>query len=176
MPIIGSTYPDVILGSYVYPVHPAPPATISLAKVSVTAFKSLINPALSKSYASAKGSLVDVTAASGAYGPLTKTVKTKRYGRIPVPVDKVCKLTWFCSKGDIHSKNAGLRRDRQAHRVEVQRGQAEVGHDPPGDDGHCPKETLGERHAWDTGRGTRPGRDRCPQRLGPARPAAKPGT
>ncbi len=107
VPIIGSTYPDVILGSYVYPVHPAPPATISLAKVSVTAFKALINPALSKGYASAKGSLVDVTAASGAYGPLTKTVKTKRYGRIPVPVDKVCQLTWFCSKGDIHSKKPG---------------------------------------------------------------------
>ena len=48
-----------------------------------------------------------MTAATGAYGPLTKTVKTKRYGRIPVPVDKVCKLTWFCSKGDIHSKTPG---------------------------------------------------------------------
>jgi lysophospholipase L1-like esterase len=107
VPIIGSTYPDVILGSYVYPKHPAPPGTISLAKLSVTAFKGLINPALSKSYASAKGSLVDVTAATGAYGPLTKTVKTKRYGRIPVPVDKVCHLTWFCKKGDIHSRTRG---------------------------------------------------------------------
>jgi lysophospholipase L1-like esterase len=107
VPIIGSTYPDVILGSYVYPKQPAPPATISLAKLSVTAFKSLINPTLSKSYASAKGSLVDVTAASGAYGPLTKTVKTKNYGRIPVPVSKVCHLTWFCKQGDIHSRNGG---------------------------------------------------------------------
>jgi lysophospholipase L1-like esterase len=107
VPIIGSTYPDVILGSYVYPKHPAPPATVSLAKLSVTAFKSLINPALSKSYASAKGSLVDVTSATGAYGPLTKTVKTKRYGRIPVPVEKVCHLTWFCKEGDIHSRTRG---------------------------------------------------------------------
>ena len=95
VPIIGSTYPDVILGSYVYPMHPAPPATISLAKVSVTAFKALINPALSKGYASAKGSLVDVTAASGAYGPLTKTVKTKKLradpgaGRQGLPADVV---------------------------------------------------------------------------------------
>ena len=74
---------------------------------SVVAFKSLINPALSKAYGSAKGSLVDVTAATGAYGPLTKTVKTKKYGTIPVPVNKVCHLTWFCAKGDIHSRNPG---------------------------------------------------------------------
>jgi lysophospholipase L1-like esterase len=107
VPIIGSTYPDVILGSYVYPTHPASPATITLAKESVVAFKSLINPALKKAYVSAQGSLVDVTSATGAYGPLTKTVKTKRYGRIPVPVQKVCSLTWFCSKGDIHSKTPG---------------------------------------------------------------------
>ncbi len=107
VPIIGSTYPDVILGSYVYPVHPAPPAAISLAKLSVTAFKALINPALSKAYGSAKGSLVDVTAASGAYGSLTKTVKNKHFGVIPVPVNKVCDLTWFCKKGDIHSRNSG---------------------------------------------------------------------
>ena len=71
------------------------------------AFKSLINPALTKAYGSAKGKLVDVTAATGAYGPLTQTVKTKKYGRIPVPVDKVCNDTWFCSKGDIHSRNPG---------------------------------------------------------------------
>jgi lysophospholipase L1-like esterase len=107
VPLIGSTYPDVILGSYVYPTHPASPAAISLAKLSVTAFKSLINPALSKAYGSAKGSLVDVTAATGAYGSLKQTVKTVAYGRIPVPVHKVCHLTWFCKKGDIHSKNSG---------------------------------------------------------------------
>src|SRR3984885_15990303 len=69
VPIIGSTYPDVILGSYVYPTNPGPPAAITLAKESVVAFKSLINPALSKAYGTAKGSLVDVTAATGAYGP-----------------------------------------------------------------------------------------------------------
>ena len=107
VPIIGSTYPDVILGSYVYPKNPGPPAAITLAKESVVAFKSLINPALSKAYGSAKGSLVDVTAATGAYGPLTKTVKSKKWGTIPLPVEKVCHLTWFCAKGDIHSKNPG---------------------------------------------------------------------
>ena len=54
VPIIGSTYPDVILGSYVYPKNPAAPATVNLAKLSVVAFKSLINPALSKAYAAAR--------------------------------------------------------------------------------------------------------------------------
>ena len=126
VPIIGSTYPDVILGSYVYPTHPASPTAIKLAKASVTAFKALINPALSKAYGSAKGSLVDVTAASGGYGPLTKMVKTKRWGRIPLPVHRVCHLTWFCTKGQHPRQDVGVQPDRQAHRVEVQRGEAEV--------------------------------------------------
>ena len=107
VPIIGSTYPDVILGAYVYPKNPGPPAAITLAKESVVAFKLLINPALSKAYQSAQGSLVDVTKATGAYGSLTTTVKTKTYGTIPVPVATVCTLTWFCAKGDIHSRTPG---------------------------------------------------------------------
>ncbi len=107
VPIIGSTYPDVILGAYIYPKNPGPPAAIALAKESVVAFKLLINPALSKAYQSAQGSLVDVTKATGAYGSLTATVKTSTYGTIPVPVAKVCALTWFCAKGDIHSRTPG---------------------------------------------------------------------
>ncbi len=107
VPIIGSTYPDVILGSYVYPKNPAAPATVSLAKLSVVAFKSLINPALAKAYQSAQGSLIDVTKATGAYGSLTKTVNTQAYGSIPVPVASVCSLTWFCAQGNIHAKTPG---------------------------------------------------------------------
>lgn len=107
VPIIGSTYPDVILGAYVYPKNPPPPAAVNLAKLSVVAFKLLINPALSKAYQSAQGSLVDVTKATGGYNSLTKTVKTATYGTIPVPVATVCTLTWFCAKGDIHSRTPG---------------------------------------------------------------------
>ncbi len=107
VPLIGSTYPDVILGAYVYPKNPGPPAAITLAKESVVAFKLLINPALAKAYQSAQGSLVDVTKATGGYGSLTTTVKTTTYGTIPVPVAKVCSLTWFCAKGDIHSRTPG---------------------------------------------------------------------
>jgi lysophospholipase L1-like esterase len=107
VPIIGLTYPDVILGEYVYPSQPATAARISLATLSVTAFKSLINPALSNAYTQALGSFVDVTTATGAYTPLTETVKLKPYGTIPAPVAKVCTLTWFCSKGNIHAKTKG---------------------------------------------------------------------
>jgi lysophospholipase L1-like esterase len=107
VPLIGSTYPDVILGTYVFPTHPASASIIGLADISVVAFKSLVNPTLSASYATSFGAFVDVTKASGAYGSLTKTVRTKQYGTIPVPVATVCSLTWFCAKGDIHPMDKG---------------------------------------------------------------------
>jgi lysophospholipase L1-like esterase len=107
VPIIGSTYPDVILGTYVYPTNPAPAAAVSLAKLSVVAFKSLVNPALTTAYASSLGAFVDVTKATGAYTSLARTVRSKTYGTVPVPVASVCTLTWFCAKGDIHPMNKG---------------------------------------------------------------------
>ncbi len=114
VPIIGSTYPDVILGAYVYPHRPPTAASVALAKASVVAFKTLINPALSKSYASAKASFVDVTKASGAYKPLSKETKTKSkkgkkktYGALPVAVARTCRLSWYCTKGDIHATTKG---------------------------------------------------------------------
>lgn len=107
VPIIGSTYPDVILGTYVYPTNPGSTAAINLANLSVVAFKSLVNPALAQSYAASLGAFVDVTKASLGYRPLTRTVHTKAYGTIPVPVASVCTLTWFCQKGDIHPMNSG---------------------------------------------------------------------
>ena len=106
-PIIGLTYPDVILGGYVWPTRPPAASTVSLANLSVTAFKALINPALSKAYARSKAAFVDVTAATGAYGSLTRTVHTKAYGTIPVPVASVCALTWFCFSGNIHATTSG---------------------------------------------------------------------
>jgi lysophospholipase L1-like esterase len=107
VPLIGLTYPDVILGSYVYPKQPAAAATVSLAKLSVVAFKSLINPALTKSYAAGNGKLVDVTKATGAYVPLTRTVRYRPYGTIPAAVASVCGLTWFCAQGNIHATTKG---------------------------------------------------------------------
>jgi len=107
VPLIGLTYPDVILGSYVYPSRSPTASSVSLAKLSVVAFKDLINPALTKAYATAGGHLVDVTAASGAYTSLTRTVRLPPYGTIPVPVASVCKLTWFCAQGNIHATTRG---------------------------------------------------------------------
>ena len=107
VPIIGLTYPDVILGEYVYPSLPATAARISLAQLSVVAFKSLINPALTTAYAPSGGVLADVTAATGGYTPLTSTTQLIPYGTIPVAVAKVCTLTWFCKEGNIHATTKG---------------------------------------------------------------------
>jgi lysophospholipase L1-like esterase len=107
VPLIGLTYPDVLLGDYVYPSLPATPIRIALAKVSVAAFKSIFNPALTTAYALAGGVLVDVTAATGAYTSLTKTITRKPYGTIPVAVARVCTLTWICTEGNIHATNQG---------------------------------------------------------------------
>jgi lysophospholipase L1-like esterase len=107
VPLIGLTYPDVILGSYVYPKQPASASAASLAKLSVVAFKGLINPALTTAYSSGSGSLVDVTKATGAYVPLTRTVRSRMYGTIPAAVASVCTLTWFCAQGNTHATTRG---------------------------------------------------------------------
>jgi lysophospholipase L1-like esterase len=97
VPIIGTTYPDVILGLYLSKQA----ASRSIAELS------LINPALLALYTAVNGTFVDVTAATGAYGPLTVTTDLPPYGVIPVPVAKVCELTYFCEYQNIHPKTAG---------------------------------------------------------------------
>jgi lysophospholipase L1-like esterase len=101
--LVGITYPDVILGGWVRP------GGRDLAEPSVTVFKTLINPALKKQYESVGGKFVDVTAATGAYTPLTQMTTLAPYGEIPVAVAKVCELTWYCERGDIHAKTSGYR-------------------------------------------------------------------
>ncbi len=105
-PIIGLTYPDVILGDYVYPAGSPNP---SLAQLSVVAFKDIVNPDLDTAYtdSSVGGTFVDVTAATDGYGSLTKMVTLAPYGSIPKPVAEVCKLTYYCSEGNIHANDAG---------------------------------------------------------------------
>lgn len=99
--IVGLTYPDVILGSWLRP------GGQDLARLSVVAFKELINPGLKAQYESVRGHFVDVTAATGAYGSLDETTDYPPYGTIPVPVAEVCELTYFCSVGDIHANAEG---------------------------------------------------------------------
>jgi lysophospholipase L1-like esterase len=100
--IVGTTYPDVILGQWV-----GENPNQDLAKLSVVAFKELINPELKKAYASAGGKFVDVTAATGAYGPLEETTTLAPYGVIPVPVAKACEYSYYCEFRDIHARTIG---------------------------------------------------------------------
>jgi hypothetical protein len=105
-PIIGLTYPDVLLGSWVYPAS-AP--NQNLASLSVNVFKNYINPSLMSAYAKSQGHFVDITAATGAYTPLTETTSQVPYGIIPKAVAQVCKLTWYCTRGSIHANTAGYK-------------------------------------------------------------------
>ncbi|MBX5440018.1 MAG: hypothetical protein IRZ32_00670 [Solirubrobacteraceae bacterium] len=100
VPIVGITYPDVILGEWVT-------GNDSLARLSVVAFQQFINPTLEKAYAAGKGAFVDVTAATGAYGSLDETTNLEPYGTIPVPVARVCELTYYCEFQDIHARTPG---------------------------------------------------------------------
>jgi len=103
VPILAITYPDVALAAWLKRT----PAGTALASESQAAFSLLINPDFVKAYAPSKATFVDVTKATGAYGSLKKLTTLKPYGRIPVPVAQVCKLTWMCAKGDIHPRDAG---------------------------------------------------------------------
>jgi lysophospholipase L1-like esterase len=102
VPIIGLTYPDVVLGAWVHP-----PIDKAVATESILAFGLLVNPTLKKAYASVGGTFVDVTKATGAYTSLKKTTTLAPYGKIPIAVAKVCTLTWYCAKGDIHPRSNG---------------------------------------------------------------------
>jgi len=101
--IVGTTYPDVILGLYVS--HQ--PSLRHLAELSVVAFRDFINPALETTYRAHSAAFVDVTAATGAYGSLQRTTVVAPYGRLPLPVARVCELTYFCQYHDIHPRTAG---------------------------------------------------------------------
>ncbi len=109
-PVVGLTYPDVILGNWVYPVGAT---NQSLASESVLAFDDLINPTLQSAYGA--GNFVNVTqapykeATQGDDTPLTSTMKVKPYGVIPDAVGEICKLTYFCSQGNIHANDKGYK-------------------------------------------------------------------
>jgi lysophospholipase L1-like esterase len=104
--IVGTTYPDVILGAW---VRPGGASAQTLAAQSQLAFKLLINPSLKKGYAEGKASFVDVTAATGGYDSLKTLVDDPTFGSIPKPVATICTIGYFCTLGDIHLKRAGYR-------------------------------------------------------------------
>jgi len=98
--MVGTTYPDVVLGAWVR-------GNQNIANLSVIAFRELINPSLKASYAEGKGKFVDVTKETGAYGDMGVTETLEPYGSIPKPVADVCRVSWYCEKGDIHANKAG---------------------------------------------------------------------
>ncbi|MBB5959779.1 lysophospholipase L1-like esterase [Saccharothrix tamanrassetensis] len=102
--IVGLTYPDVFLGAW---VSPAFPDGQNLARLSVTLFRDVLNAALKAEYEKIGADFVDVTAATGGYGPLTETTQDPTYGAIPTPVAKVCDLTYFCRHTDVHPTAEG---------------------------------------------------------------------
>lgn len=104
VPILGLTYPDVFLGTWVYP--PGKPDT-ALAALSVDAFRQLFNPTLQQAYTEAGGHFLDITADTDAYTSLSSKVTLSPYGRIPLAVARVCNLTWYCSQGNIHANTSG---------------------------------------------------------------------
>ncbi|MEO6082354.1 MAG: GDSL-type esterase/lipase family protein [Umezawaea sp.] len=103
-PIVGLTYPDVFLGAWVSSVFPNGQG---LARQSVTLFQDLLNTALKAEYEAVGAKFVDVTAATGGYGPLTEVTQDPAYGPIPTPVAKVCALTYFCRANDVHPTPEG---------------------------------------------------------------------
>jgi hypothetical protein len=103
VPIIGLTYPDIVLGELLS----SDPQRRQAARLSIPAFRSLFNPALRSAYEAEGGTFIDVTAATGAYIPLTRTTSLAGHGRVPVAVARVCRLTYFCAYGDIHPRTAG---------------------------------------------------------------------
>jgi lysophospholipase L1-like esterase len=108
-PVIGLTYPDVILGDWVYPTGAT---NQSLATLSVAAFDDYINPTLQTAYGGA-ANFVNVTQAPYKYATagddtaLTTLKKVEPYGKIPDAVAEICQLTYFCSQGNIHANTTG---------------------------------------------------------------------
>ena len=104
--LVGTTYPDVLLGAW---VNPGGEVWREAARKSVVSFRTEINPGLRGAYASARGALVDVTAKTGAYGRLDRFSTLAPWGTIPKPVAEICRLGFFCQENDIHLTRAGYK-------------------------------------------------------------------
>jgi lysophospholipase L1-like esterase len=105
VPVVAGTYPDVILGQWVT----GRKEDQDLASLSTVAFKSILNPALKAAYEKQGFTFVDVTAATGAYGPLDQFTTIEPYGSVPVPVATICEISFYCVYQDIHLRTNGYR-------------------------------------------------------------------
>ncbi|PWK88312.1 lysophospholipase L1-like esterase [Lentzea atacamensis] len=101
--IVGLTYPDIFLGAW---VNPSIPNGKNIARLSVTMFQDF-NSKIAAVYAKFGAKFADVTNTTGGYGALTDLTQDPKYGRIPASVAKVCALTYFCDRTDVHPTPAG---------------------------------------------------------------------
>ncbi|MFC3894996.1 SGNH/GDSL hydrolase family protein [Lentzea rhizosphaerae] len=101
--IVGLTYPDVFLGAW---VNPSFPNGKNLAQLSVTMFQDF-NTKIAAQYGRFGAKFANITEATGGYGALTELTQDPKYGRIPASVAKVCTLTHFCDRTDVHPTPAG---------------------------------------------------------------------
>jgi lysophospholipase L1-like esterase len=101
--IVGLTYPDVFLGAW---VNPSFPNGKNLAQLSVTMFQDF-NTRIAAQYGRFGAKFADVTNSTGGYGALTELTQDPKYGQIPASVAKVCTLTYFCDRTDVHPTPAG---------------------------------------------------------------------
>lgn len=102
VPIIGLTYPDVLLAE---PVIGS--ATEEYATASLAFFRDIVNPALEAVYTRHGALLADVTEHFGAYLPVEQTVEVPGRGRIPERAAEICRLTFYCELRDLHPNVAG---------------------------------------------------------------------
>jgi lysophospholipase L1-like esterase len=101
--IVGLTYPDVFLGAW---VNPSFPNGKNIARLSVTMFQDF-NTTIAAEYAKFGAKFADVTKSTGAYNDLAELTQDPKYGQIPSSVAKVCTLTYFCDRTDVHPTPAG---------------------------------------------------------------------
>jgi lysophospholipase L1-like esterase len=101
--IVGLTYPDIFLGAW---VNPSFPNGKNIASLSVSMFQNFNNE-ITAEYAKFGAKFADVTQATGGYAALTDVTQDPKYGRIPASVAKVCELTYFCDRTDVHATPAG---------------------------------------------------------------------
>lgn len=97
VPVVGLTYPDMYLGTWLA----NRPDAHAIAESSQGLFRDVLNPALEAEYAAVGATFADITDVTGGYGPLPTT------GAVPDPVRRVCSLTFYCQLGDVHPTTAG---------------------------------------------------------------------
>lgn len=106
VPVVGVGYPNVYLGAW---LRPGKGRGHARAREMRAAFMADVNPALRAGYRAGEAAFADVTKASGGYRSLHGTRLATSQGPAPMPVARICQISWFCSNADIHLNRAGYR-------------------------------------------------------------------